>query len=84
MTIEEVNAYAKENEIDLMVFSAPAYNKSIIGISYDNRVIYDYELMEIELMEDGMNEEEANEFIHYNTLRALSYYDNSPIVMYVK
>lgn len=84
MTIEEVNEYAVENEIDLMLFSEPAFNKSIIGISYDNRVIYDYESMEIELMDGGMTAEEANDFLHYNTLRALSYYEGSPIVMYVK
>ena len=84
MTIEEVTEYAESNEIELMLFSEPAFNKSIIGISYDNKVIYDYESMEIELMEEGMTQEEASDFIHYNTLRALSYYENGPIVMYMK
>ena len=35
------------------------------------------------LMEtDGMSQEDAVEFIDYNTIRALPYFANSPIIMY--
>jgi len=32
--------------------------------------------------EDGMTEEEAMEFIDYNTIRALPYYESAPIILY--
>jgi hypothetical protein len=31
--------------------------------------------------EDGMSYEEAMEFIDYNTIRALPYYPNGPIIL---
>lgn len=30
----------------------------------------------------GMSEEEAVDWIDYNTIRALAYYDKAPIIMY--
>ena len=72
---------------DVIVFENPDYDSAIIGISDDNRVIYDYEKMVEHLMEvDGMEMLDAMEFIDYNTLRAyppsgLSEY-GPPIVMY--
>ena len=32
--------------------------------------------------EDGMSEEEAADFISYNTIRSLPYYPGSPIIVY--
>lgn len=85
MTIEEVNSYAKDNEVDLVVFSNPDFDDSIIGISSDDRVIYDYDLMVEELMrKDKISETDAIEFIDYNTLRSLSYVVNSPIILQIK
>ena len=84
MTQEEL----KENLVangyeDVVVFENPDYASAFIGVSEDNRAIYSYEDMVIHLMEtDGMTEEEAAEFIDYNTIRALPYIENSPIVMY--
>lgn len=69
-----------ENSI---VFENPDYDSAIIG--YDDntgRIIYDYDKMIEHLMgADGMTYEEAMEFIEYNTLRAIPYYPNGPIVM---
>ena len=86
MTYEEVCKYAEEQEIDLKVFQSPSYKNSIIGISYDARVIYDYDLMVEDLMEEeDLSYEDALEFIEYNTLRALSYMgEDAPIVLDVK
>ena len=81
MTLDEVN----DNELDIVVFSNPNYKDSIIGISSDNRVIYDYDSMVKELVEkDNITELEAIEFIDYNTLRSLSYVENSPIILQIK
>lgn len=69
---------------DSIVFENPDYDAAIIGVSSDDRVIYDYDEMIAYLMcEDSMTIEEAMDFIDYNTLRALPYAGNgAPIIMY--
>lgn len=45
--------------------------------------MYDFEKMVTQLAEDdGITREEAIEFIEYNTIRALPYIENGPIIMY--
>ena len=86
MTYEEVCKYSEDQEIELKVFSNPSFNNSIIGISYDGRVIYDYDLMIEDLMkEEDLDYEDALEFIEYNILRALLYMgDNAAIILDTK
>lgn len=59
------------------------YDKSIIGMTEDGRLIYSFELMVQEFMEDeGCDETEAIEWLEYNTLRALPYMgERAPIIM---
>lgn len=60
------------------------YDKAIIGVSTDNRVIYNYELM-VECLIDnqGFSENDAIEWLDYNTIRCLAYMgSNAPIIMY--
>ena len=52
----------KELLEDALVFDKHAYDNSIIGVTIDNRVIYDYDLMVEELINDeGWSYEEAVE-----------------------
>lgn len=82
MTIEEVTQYANDNELDLTVFAEPSYEGAIIGISSDDRVIYDYNLMITDLMQkEEMSEVDAIEFIEYNTLRSLARYTDAPVIL---
>lgn len=69
---------------DFVIYDNPEFDSAIIGISYDNRVIYDFDKMVIDLMaKDGIEMLDAAEFIEYNTLRAYSPTpDRDPIVMY--
>ena len=68
---------------DAVVFEHPSYDEAIIGIDSNERVVYDFEQMaECLMKDDGMSYEDAVEFIEYNTIRALPYIPNSPIVMY--
>lgn len=68
---------------DAIVFENPDYDNAIVGVSSDGRVIYDFDRMVGCLMdEDEMDEDEAVEFIDYNTIRAAEYYSDGPIVMY--
>ena len=69
---------------DAVIFENPDYDSAIIGISDDNRVIYDYDKMVAHLMDvDNMEMLDAMEFIDYNTLKAYSETPElDPIVMY--
>lgn len=68
---------------DVLIFSNPSYASAFIGVSDDNRAIYDYGLMVEHLMiEEGWSDVESIEFIDFNTLKALPYYENPPIVLY--
>ena len=68
---------------DAIVYDNPSYDSAIIGISDDGRVIYDYEMMIQSLVtDDNMSEEDAADFVSYNSIRAAEYIPNGPIVMY--
>lgn len=71
---------------DSIVFENPSYESAIIGISENGQVCYSYSKMtEYLVNEDSMEEEEAMEFIDYNTIRSLPYChpsDKRPIVIY--
>lgn len=68
---------------DALKFESPSFDSAIIGIDYFGRLVYDYNEMVIDLMEtENMTEDEAVEFIDYNTFRSLPYYGhNAPIVL---
>ncbi len=61
-----------------------SYDTALIGVSDDGRAVYDYDLMVDWLMkEENFTEEEAMEWIDYNTLRALPYMgEDGPIVLH--
>lgn len=86
MTYDEVCAYAEENNIPIKLFDNPRYPNSIIGLTIDDRAIYDMEQMIVDLMkEDKMSYIDALEFIEYNTIRALPYMgEDAPIILYTK
>lgn len=86
ITYDELCDYAEENNLPIKLFDNPRYPNSIIGLTQDNRAIYDMEQMITDLMvEDNISYTDALEFIEYNTLRALSYEGNdAPIVLYQK
>ena len=70
---------------DSILLENHAYDNSIIGVTLDDRVIYCYELMVQELMNDeGWDELDAIEWIEYNTIRALPYAGkNAPMIVYL-
>lgn len=69
---------------DAIVFDNMSYDGSIIGVTTDDRVVYSYDKMVEELMQDeDWSYEDAVEWIDYNTIRALPYAGpNGPIIMY--
>ena len=60
------------------------YETALVGVTTDGRTVYDYDKMVEWLMTaEGFSEEEATEWINYNTIRALPYMGaDSPIVYY--
>ena len=61
-----------------------SYDDALIGVTDDGRAIYNYELMVEWLMnEEGWTDNEAVEWIEYNTIRAIPYFGvGAPIIMY--
>lgn len=61
-----------------------SYDTALIGVTDDNRAVYDFDLMVCWLTETkNFTQEEAIEWIEYNTIRALPYFgDDAPIIMY--
>lgn len=67
----------------VVVFDNPSYDEALLGVSSDDRAVYDYDKMVQCLVDnENMSPEEAMEFIDYNTLRAMDYYNDGPIVLF--
>ena len=60
---------------DVMIFEDFSYDTALIGVTEDNRAVYDFDLMvEWLIDEKGFKDAlEAVEWIEYNTIRALPY-----------
>ena len=69
---------------DAILFDNMSYDGSIVGVTTDGRVVYDFDKMVEELMQDEeWSYEEAVEWIDYNTIRSLPYAGpGAPIIMY--
>jgi len=67
-----------------LVFDNASYDNSIVGVTTDNRVVYDYNKMIVELMEDeGWSYDDAVDWIEFNTIGSLPYAgEKAPIIMY--
>lgn len=77
---EELEAYLET--VKASIFVNPDFNEAIIGVTTDDRAVYDYDLMVESLAKkDNISLDEAQEFIDYNTVRALPYMSNAPIIM---
>lgn len=82
MTAEERLLYAGYEGIKYL--TNYSYDDALIGVSEDGRAVYDFERMVDWLMEEtGMQDNDAVEWIEYDTIRALGYMgDKAPIIMY--
>ena len=75
-----------EDELNqIIVLEGDEFADGAIGLSEDNHVIYDYNKT-VESLEkcNNWSEEEAIEWIEYNTIRSLAYMDNigkKPIIL---
>ena len=73
---------------DVVYFTDFSYDDAIIGIDSNNRLVYDYsKMVEWLIREEEFSDQDAMEWIDYNTIRALPYIDNqtdgkAPIIVY--
>ena len=68
---------------EVVIFENPSYDGALLGVSTDGRAVYDYDRMVQSLMtSEDMTEEEAADFISYNTIRSLDYVEGAPVVVY--
>lgn len=59
---------------DAVLFDNPSFDGSIVGVSINGEVIYELDTMILEMsLEEGISRDEAEDFIGYNTVRALPY-----------
>lgn len=86
----KIENYCNQFEENTIFIDNPAFDNSIIGITNDFKLIYDYNKMVEELaqeyIEDGETPEDAaisaEEWINYNTIRSIPYIgEQSPIIM---
>ena len=86
MIKKDVREILAEIAPDAIIFESPSFDDSIIGVSSEGGIVYEYEKMVEEFMKDEeVSYEDAAEFIDYNTLRALPYTRAdgiAPTVMY--
>lgn len=68
---------------DSVVLENPDFLSAVVGISEDGRIVYSFSKMALCLVEDGMNHEDAIDFIEYNTIRSLPYMGKeAPVIIY--
>lgn len=85
MILEKLREEISEQCEEAMLFNNPSYDKSIIGITLDGNVVYDYDSMIEEFAEENScSYDEALDFVDYNTVRSLNYISDvmKPIVIY--
>lgn len=82
---EALNTFIEECGIEeeILLLDNHAYDYSIVGLTDDYRLVYDFDKMVEEFMEDeDCTELEAIEWLEYNTMRALPYMgERAPIVL---
>lgn len=82
---KKLTGYAESNNLEIIFFDSPSFDNSIIGVTESGNLIYNYQLMIDEFAADeDCNLLDAEEFIQYNTCRALPYFpeEGRPIIYY--
>lgn len=86
-TLDKLKERLADGEYTSIILEEPDYVTAIIGITDDGAVVYDYDKMvQFLVQKDGMTEEDAVDFISYNTIRAIPYMNvegaTKPIIVY--
>lgn len=67
---------------EVVMFENPSFDGCIIGVSTDLQAIYSLsQMIEWYCKENNCSNADAADFINYNTMRALGYIPNHPIIL---
>ena len=72
-----------ENECyeDIIIFDNPSYDDALVGVTSDNRAVYDYDKMiEWLVMKEKMDYDEAADFICWND--SFYYGEGYPLIIF--
>jgi len=77
---------ADEDELDkIIVLEGDEFADGAVGLTVDNHIVYDFDLLVESLMtKNGWTEEEALDWLDYNTLGSIPYMatqGNEPIIL---
>lgn len=81
MTVrEELLEYIDEDAVTL---EGEEFDEGIYGYTSDGRIVYDYDMLVASLVKSGMTEEDAVEWIDFNTMRSLPYMgEMAPVIVH--
>lgn len=82
-----LDTYCEQRDWHPVILDNESYDRAIVGITEDGRLVYDYWKMVEELMIDDPDCEyhDAIEWVDYNTIRAIPYMgEHAPIIIYSK
>lgn len=80
-TVEEVESWIEEQELQPVSYFLD-FPEAIIRITSDNALVYSMKKMVESLENEGLNNEDAIEYLYYNTLRTLPYMSEvRPVVL---
>ena len=66
---------------DVIIFDNPSYDDALIGVTTDNRAVYDYDKMiEWLVTKENMDYEEAADFINWND--SFYYGEGYPLIIF--
>lgn len=71
-TLEEVKSWIEEQGFESVSYFHD-FPEAIIGITTDNSLVYSMQKMVESLAKDGVNYEDAIDFLCFNTLRTVPY-----------
>lgn len=67
---------------DVIIFSNPSYDDALVGITNDNRAVYDYEKMiEWLITNEDMDYDEAADFVCWND--SFYYGEGYPLIIHL-
>ena len=76
----EDNGYVLEDD-DILLIDDDAYCDSLVGVTDNGIAVYDKDIMVEEFAKHyNCSTEQALDYIEFNVVRALPYYENAPIL----
>lgn len=83
--MSDIRTRIAEQFEDAVFLDGDGFDEGIVGVTHDGRVVYCYETLvgSLSSANDGWTEDDAVEWLEFNTIRSLPYAgDRAPVVMH--